>query len=79
MKLSPLHFQLSIIVIEKRLPDLASPRVDNSPTRRVGEYDSFWLFLRPSIIALYRKSIDKSSKDINVGESVSMNVAPLNF
>ncbi len=27
MKLSPLHFQLSIIIIEKRLPDLASQGV----------------------------------------------------
>jgi hypothetical protein len=26
MKLSPLNFQLSIIVIEKRLPDSATPR-----------------------------------------------------
>jgi hypothetical protein len=31
-------------------------RINDSPTRRVGEYDNFGLFLRPSIIALYKKS-----------------------
>jgi hypothetical protein len=63
------------------------------------EYDNFGLFLRPSIIALYKKrkqslclfsnrciyrkfickkgACDKISEDINVGESVLMNVAPL--
>jgi hypothetical protein len=52
MKLSPLHFHLSIIVIEKRLPN--DCRVGGS---RLGEYDKFGLFLRPSIIALYKKSL----------------------
>ncbi len=67
MKLSPLHFQLSIFVIKKRLADSASRQVDDSLTRRVddsptrpswevSEYDNFGLFLRPSIIALYKKS-----------------------
>jgi hypothetical protein len=68
-------------------------------TPQLGEYDNFELFLRPSIIALYKKSSlyfksvdffhrefiykkgasDKSSKDINVGESVLMNLAPVYF
>jgi hypothetical protein len=78
MKLSPLHFQLSIFVIE------------------VGIYVNFGLFLRPSIIALFKESSlyfksvdflhrklkgasDKSSEDINMSESVLMNVAPLYF
>jgi hypothetical protein len=95
MILSPLHFHLSIFVIEKPLPDSASRRVGNSPTRRVAdsltwrvretlrekrqhqkrlfaqegrlfhseirkerpEYESFGLFLWPSIITLYKKSL----------------------
>jgi hypothetical protein len=68
-------------------------------TRQLGEYDNFGLFLRPSIIALYKKSSlyfksvdflhqkfiykkgarDKSSEDINVGQSVLMYLAPLYF
>jgi hypothetical protein len=45
MKLSPFHFQLSIFIIEKRLPDsarrrlpyLASRQIGDSPTRRVDD------------------------------------------
>jgi hypothetical protein len=37
MKLSPLHFQLSIIVIKKRLPDSASRRLPDSASQRVAE------------------------------------------
>ncbi len=52
-------------VASRRLPDSASPQllysvsrgVDDSPIWRVSEYDNFGLFLRPSIIALYKKSL----------------------
>ncbi len=110
MKLSPLHFQLSIFIIEKRLSGSASHRVGDSLTRRVvdsltrrvGEsvnmtvldyscglqslpYTKNHHFTFKALIFLHQKFIykkgasDKSSEDINVGESVSMNLAPLYF
>jgi hypothetical protein len=57
MKLSPLHFQLTIFVIEKWLADSPTPQVGESTTQQVGKYDNFGLFLRPSIMALYKKPL----------------------
>ncbi len=135
MKLSPLHFHLSIFIIEKRLPDSASWRLSDSESRgdaerkKIASKSSFrtrrssfplrnprkkvriWQFWAipaafnhsfiPKIIALllnrwffaqkrllhlfslrwiyqnfiYKKGAsNKSSEDINIGESVLMNV-----
>jgi hypothetical protein len=70
MKLSPLHFHLSIFVIKKRLPNSARAKRQHQNRRfahkgrlfpseireKRPEYDNFGLFLRPSFIALYKKS-----------------------
>ncbi len=40
MKLSPLHFQLSIIIKEKRLPNLPSGQLPELTTRQIDNYQT---------------------------------------
>ncbi len=44
MKLSPIHFQLSILVIEKRRGESATPRLAKSMTPRLGESANMRIF-----------------------------------